>query len=113
MYYVLYYAAKSLFVILLFWFLLQKSPLNSQLTTLISLPLSSVPSGPGDEMGTKASSLDGPGQDSELPSATLANIQEAYEEKQEEVARELIQQACCVECSTGIPHIDGVSTLKI
>lgn len=72
-----------------------------------------MPSGPGDEMGTKASLLDGPGQDSALPSPTLENIQAAYEEKQEEVARELIQQACCVECSAGMPHIEGVSTLKI
>lgn len=77
------------------------------------LCLSSVPSGPGEEMGAKASLLEGPGPGSALfPSPTLENIQAAYEEKQEEVARELIQQACCVECSAGMPRIDGVRTAK-
>lgn len=72
-----------------------------------------MPSGPGEEMGAKASLLEGPGPSSALfPSPTLENIQSAYEEKQEEVARELIQQACCVECSAGMPRIDGVRTAK-
>lgn len=64
-------------------------------------------------MGAKASLLEDPGPGSALfPSPTLENIQAAYEEKQEEVARELIQQACCVECSAGMPRIDGVRTAK-
>lgn len=66
-------------------------------------------SGPGEEMGAKASLVQGPGPGTTLfPSPTLENIQAAYEDKQEEVARELIQQACCMECSAGMRSIDGV-----
>lgn len=62
-------------------------------------------------MGAKASSVEGPGAGSALgPSPTLENINAAYEEKQDEAARELIKQACCIECSAGSPRIDGVST---
>lgn len=68
-----------------------------------------VLSGPGEEMGAKASLVQGPGPSAALfPSPTLENIQAAYEDKQEEVARELIQQACCAECSAGMPCFDGV-----
>ncbi|GLD70645.1 leucine-rich repeat serine/threonine-protein kinase 1, partial [Lates japonicus] len=64
-------------------------------------------SSPGEEMGAKASLVDGMGPGSSLaPSLTLENIQTAYEDG-EESARELIQQACCVECSAGTPRIDG------
>lgn len=64
-------------------------------------------------MGAKASLEEGPGLCSSLvPSPTLENIQAAYEEGEGEAARELIKQACCVECSEGIPGINGVSTLK-
>uniref|UniRef100_A0A4W6D0S7 Uncharacterized protein n=1 Tax=Lates calcarifer TaxID=8187 RepID=A0A4W6D0S7_LATCA len=53
----------------------------------------------------------GPGS-SLAPSLTLENIQTAYEDG-EESARELIQQACCVECSAGTPRIDGVHLLCV
>ncbi|XP_034536413.1 leucine-rich repeat serine/threonine-protein kinase 1 isoform X2 [Notolabrus celidotus] len=70
--------------------------------------------GPGEEMGAKESLMKSPVHCSPLvPSLTLENIQEAYEEGEEEAARELIQQACCVECSGGVPHIDGVSLLCV
>lgn len=69
-----------------------------------------MPTDPGEEMGAKASLVESPGP---FPSPTLENIQAAYEGKQEEVARELIQQACCVECSAGMPRIDGVSVREI
>lgn len=107
----LQHAAKSLCLIPFF---LTNTLLNSHLTTVFPLCLSPVPLGPGEEMGAKASLVEGPGPGSAMfPSPTLENIQAAYEEKQEEVARELIQQACCVECSAGMPRIDGVSTPKI
>lgn len=64
-------------------------------------------------MGAKASLVEGPGPDSVVLSPTLENIQAAYEGKHEEVARELIKQACCVECSAGMPRIRGVSTPEI
>ncbi|XP_068169115.1 leucine-rich repeat serine/threonine-protein kinase 1 isoform X2 [Antennarius striatus] len=68
----------------------------------------------GEEMGAKTSLVEGPAPASALlPPPTLENIQGAYKEKQEEVARELIQQACCVECSAGLPRIDGVHLLCV
>ncbi|XP_029353806.1 leucine-rich repeat serine/threonine-protein kinase 1 isoform X1 [Echeneis naucrates] len=70
--------------------------------------------GPGEEMGGKVSLVDGMGHGSVLiPSLTLENIQAAYEEGEEGAAKELIQQACCVDCSTGTPHIDGVHLLCV
>lgn len=69
---------------------------------------------PGDEMGAKASLAEGPGPGSALtPSPTLENIQAAYEDGEEEAARELIQKACCVECSAGTPRIDGIRLLCV
>lgn len=71
-------------------------------------------SGPGEEMGAKASLVEGIAHRSAVvPSPTLENIQAAYEDGEVEAAKELIQQACCMECSAGIPHIDGVSTPQI
>ncbi|XP_051235925.1 leucine-rich repeat serine/threonine-protein kinase 1 isoform X2 [Dicentrarchus labrax] len=65
-------------------------------------------------MGAKASLVEGPVPGSALvPSPTLENIQAAYEGGEEEVARELIQQACCVECSARVPRIDGVRLLCV
>ena len=65
-------------------------------------------------MGAKASLVDAMGARSALaPSLTLENIQAAYKEGEESAARELIQRACCLECSAGEPHINGVSTPKI
>lgn len=60
-------------------------------------------------MGAKTSLFEVSEHSPLLPSPTLENIRAAYEEKQEEVARELIQQACCVECSAGTPRVHGVS----
>ncbi|XP_074522271.1 leucine-rich repeat serine/threonine-protein kinase 1 isoform X2 [Halichoeres trimaculatus] len=64
-------------------------------------------------MGAKESLLKGPEHPPLVPSLTLEDIQAAYEEGEEEAARELIQQACCVECSGGVPHIDGVALLCV
>lgn len=60
-------------------------------------------------MGAKTSLFEVSGPRSALPPPTLENIQAAYEDKRVEVARELIQQACCVECSAGMPRVRGVS----
>ncbi|XP_076011527.1 leucine-rich repeat serine/threonine-protein kinase 1 isoform X2 [Genypterus blacodes] len=70
--------------------------------------------GAGDEMGAKASLVEGPCPGSSLtPSPTLEDIQSAYEAGERDAARELIQQACCMECSTGSPRIDGVRLLCV
>ncbi|MEQ2192313.1 hypothetical protein XENOCAPTIV_009926 [Xenoophorus captivus] len=61
----------------------------------------------GEEMGAKASPVEASDPNSRI-SSTLENIKAAYDGGDEETARELIQQACCVECSRGI-HPDGVS----
>lgn len=70
------------------------------------------PLGPGEEMGARTSLLEVSEHGSVLPSPTLENIQAAYDDKQVEVARELIRQASCVECSAGIPRVGGVSHHK-
>ncbi|XP_014858767.1 PREDICTED: leucine-rich repeat serine/threonine-protein kinase 1 [Poecilia mexicana] len=67
----------------------------------------------GEEMETKASLVEATGPNSRTaPPSTLENIKAAYEGGNEETARELIQQACCVECSGGI-HPDGVRLLSV
>ncbi|CAN9506910.1 unnamed protein product [Ophioblennius macclurei] len=66
---------------------------------------------PGEEMGAKASLVEGPSL--LVPSPTLENIQEAYKEGEEDTARKLIQQACSVESSSGTTHIDGVRLLYV
>ncbi|KAF1392492.1 hypothetical protein PFLUV_G00028510 [Perca fluviatilis] len=71
-------------------------------------------SSPGEEMGAKVSLIEGPGPGSALvPSPTLENIRAAYEDGEGEAARDLIQQACCVECSARMPHIDGLRLLCV
>ncbi|XP_069384604.1 leucine-rich repeat serine/threonine-protein kinase 1 isoform X3 [Paralichthys olivaceus] len=63
-------------------------------------------------MGAKASLVDAVGGRSALaPSLTLENILAAYKEGEEMAARELIQTACCMECSAGTPQINGVHLL--
>ncbi|KAM8889549.1 leucine-rich repeat serine/threonine-protein kinase 1 isoform 3-T3 [Synchiropus picturatus] len=72
------------------------------------------PSSPGDEMGAKISLVESAAPRPALtPSPTLENIQAAYEGGEEDSARELIQQACCVECSAGMPRIGGTSLLCV
>lgn len=83
------------------------------MTSVFLSSLSFLLPGSGEEMGAKASLVEGPGPDSVVLSPTLENIQAAYEGKHEEVARELIKQACCVECSAGMPRIQGVSMPEI
>lgn len=62
-------------------------------------------------MGAKPSLVDSTAHKSAVvPSPTMENIQAAYEDGEVEVAKELIKQACCVECSAGMPQIEGVST---
>uniref|UniRef100_A0A667WS42 non-specific serine/threonine protein kinase n=1 Tax=Myripristis murdjan TaxID=586833 RepID=A0A667WS42_9TELE len=61
-------------------------------------------------MGAKASLV---GASTLTPSPTLENIQAAYEDGELDTASELIQQACCVECSAGSPRIDGVRLLCV
>ncbi|KAM3625600.1 uncharacterized protein V6R79_014655 [Siganus canaliculatus] len=82
--------------------------------------------GSGDAMGAKPSLLEAPGPGPSpgpgpgpgpgpalVLSPTLDNIQMAYEQKQVEVAQDLIQQACCVEGSAGMTRIDGVRLLCV
>ncbi|XP_055010803.1 leucine-rich repeat serine/threonine-protein kinase 1-like [Boleophthalmus pectinirostris] len=67
---------------------------------------------------------DSPGEDKEPPpasepehgstlvaSVTLEKIRSTYESGEREEAQELVQQACCQECSAGEPRIDGVDLL--
>ncbi|XP_028257720.1 leucine-rich repeat serine/threonine-protein kinase 1 [Parambassis ranga] len=70
-------------------------------------------SSPGEDMGAKASLVEGTGPSPAAlaPSPTLENIQAAYDDGEEETARELIQRACCTECSAGMPQINGVRLL--
>ncbi|KAM4592288.1 leucine-rich repeat serine/threonine-protein kinase 1 isoform 1-T1 [Odontesthes bonariensis] len=63
--------------------------------------------GGGEEMGAKASQVEASG-----PTSRLENIEAAYEGGDEEGARELIRQACCVECCAGI-YTDGVRLLSV
>ncbi|XP_038162764.1 leucine-rich repeat serine/threonine-protein kinase 1 isoform X2 [Cyprinodon tularosa] len=65
----------------------------------------------GGETEAKVSLVEAPGPDSEI-TPSLENIKAAYEGGDKEAARELIQQACCVDCSGGI-HPDGVRLLSL
>lgn len=65
--------------------------------------LSFVRSGTDEEMGAKPSLAETTGPVSGLvPAPTYENIEAVYEGGDEEAAGELIQQACCAECSAGI-----------
>ncbi|CAL8404626.1 unnamed protein product [Boreogadus saida] len=72
-------------------------------------------------MGAKASLAVGPGGGtfSSSPSSslgtspTLENIQAAYEDGQRDAARELLRQACCVECTLGMARLQGVRLLCV
>lgn len=75
-------------------------------------PVDGQQNGPEEDMGAKLSSALGPGSALD-PSPTLERIQSAYESGTEEAGRELIQQACCVECNGGTPRIDGVHLLCV
>ncbi|KAK5935940.1 hypothetical protein CgunFtcFv8_021250 [Champsocephalus gunnari] len=89
-------------------------PIPAHTYSFTALCLSSAPSGPGEEMGAKASLVEGTGPGPAMvTSPTLDNIRAAYEEGENEAAGELIQQACCVECSAAVPHIDGVGLLCV
>ncbi|KAM6942768.1 leucine-rich repeat serine/threonine-protein kinase 1 [Xenentodon cancila] len=63
-----------------------------------------------EEMGAKPSLVEASCGRAAPP--TFENIQAAYEGGDEEAAGELIQQACCVECSAGI-HLDRVRLLSL
>ncbi|XP_054625561.1 leucine-rich repeat serine/threonine-protein kinase 1 isoform X3 [Dunckerocampus dactyliophorus] len=68
------------------------------------------------EMGAKASSLPGPCPGPDLsgalgPSPTLESIHRAYEEGEEEAARDLIQRATCVQCSAGEQCVEAQERL--
>ncbi|XP_041840522.1 leucine-rich repeat serine/threonine-protein kinase 1 isoform X2 [Melanotaenia boesemani] len=65
-----------------------------------------------EEMGAKASLVEPDADPAPAPAPTLENIKAAYEGGDEEAARELIKQACCVECCRGI-HTDGVRLLCV
>ncbi|XP_028981151.1 leucine-rich repeat serine/threonine-protein kinase 1 isoform X2 [Esox lucius] len=62
-------------------------------------------------MGGKASTLGNDGGSSLGPSPTLENIQGAYKEGDNGMARELIQQACHLESSEGGPRLEGLRLL--
>ncbi|XP_067105188.1 leucine-rich repeat serine/threonine-protein kinase 1 isoform X1 [Osmerus mordax] len=67
-----------------------------------------------EDMGAKVSLLGGGGSGVGLgPSPTLENIQAAYGGGQTDEAREMIQQACCVECSPGGPRVEAVRLLCV
>ncbi|XP_028999543.1 leucine-rich repeat serine/threonine-protein kinase 1 isoform X2 [Betta splendens] len=65
-----------------------------------------------EEMGAKASSAEGM-RSAAVPFPTLENIQATYEAGETDTAKELIKQACCVECSAGMPPIEGVHLLSV
>ncbi|KAM4596959.1 leucine-rich repeat serine/threonine-protein kinase 1 [Fundulus diaphanus] len=65
----------------------------------------------GEETGAEASLVETADPNSRKAS-TLEKIKAAYEDGDEETARELIQQACCVDCSMGIQP-DGVRLLTV
>ncbi|XP_071001294.1 leucine-rich repeat serine/threonine-protein kinase 1-like, partial [Oncorhynchus clarkii lewisi] len=66
-----------------------------------------------EDMGAKASAMGSGGASSLGPSPTLENIQAAYGEGESSRARELIQQACCVECSAASPRLEGLRLLCV
>ncbi|KAM6981427.1 leucine-rich repeat serine/threonine-protein kinase 1 isoform 2-T2 [Aplochiton taeniatus] len=68
----------------------------------------------GEDMGAKASLAGSVGSSSTLgPSPTLENIQAAYGQGERNTAHELIQQACCSECSADRPRLEGVRLLCV
>nr|XP_057944931.1 leucine-rich repeat serine/threonine-protein kinase 1 isoform X5 [Doryrhamphus excisus] len=79
-------------------------------------PNMAAPSQLRHEMGARASSLPGPGPSLGSafgPSPTLESIHRAYEEGEEEAARDLIQRASCVQCSAGGPCVEGERLLCV
>ncbi|XP_037835926.1 leucine-rich repeat serine/threonine-protein kinase 1 [Kryptolebias marmoratus] len=69
--------------------------------------------GPEEETGTKAPLVQTTGSISAaVPPSCVENIEAAYDRGDEDAARELIQRACCVECSAGL-HPDGVRLLAV
>ncbi|XP_054590342.2 leucine-rich repeat serine/threonine-protein kinase 1 isoform X2 [Nothobranchius furzeri] len=67
----------------------------------------------GEKTGTKAPLVEVPGPISNpIYSVNVENIEAAYEDGDEEAARELIQQACCVKCSSGFQP-DGLRLLSV
>ncbi|XP_035769470.1 leucine-rich repeat serine/threonine-protein kinase 1 [Neolamprologus brichardi] len=96
------------------WSLVRSGPEPTGMS--LQPPLAFAPwlPGPGEDVGAKVSLVEDTGPCSTLSTQpTFQNIQAAYEDGEEDVARELIQQACCVVCSAGTPRIDGVRLLCV